>query len=143
MRTLIFARFVGVASAESLPTCSGAVAPVRLMPTRAVKKLFALQVFTLLRRDVPALLNVFQSLEERYPLCVASAFVTWMVVPDPSSAPAPPVMVRTEEPVSVKLPDPAVVPLIVPPLIAEEVMVEFEIFAPLTISWPSGKARIL
>ena len=50
------------------------------------------------------LLNVVQSELPRYPSCVALAFFTCIVVPDPITDPVPPVTVRTDDVDSVKLP---------------------------------------
>jgi hypothetical protein len=50
------------------------------------------------------LLKAFQSVLERYPLCVASATCCAMDVPDPQTALVPPVMTMPSVPASVRLP---------------------------------------
>jgi hypothetical protein len=57
-----------------------------------------------LLKVVVALLNLLQSAAERNPAAAEPACATWMEVPAPRVALVPPVMVRIEEPVSVREP---------------------------------------
>ena len=74
--------------------------PALNKPRTLVEKLAILVVSTVDN----LLLKVVQSVLERKPLCEALACFTCKDVPLPITAPVPPVMVKTEEPVSVRLP---------------------------------------